>query len=100
MAYLGEMVDNVNPETSWMDLLAPIVGAYTQKQLIDINADRLRQGLPPLANTTALNPTVNVAVPDAVQNSINSAINIAVIGVLALGAIMLITRKRGRKNGR
>lgn len=104
MAGLGGLSDTVSPAdtaptTDWgkmaSDFLGPLVGVYSQKQLIDVNVKRAEQGLPPLTDTSAFSPTVNVNLPTATQQQIGDIGKVITVGLLGLGALMLL-RKKGR----
>jgi len=86
------------PSTDWgklaSDILSPLVGVYSQKQLIDVNIMRAEQGLPPLSDTTAFAPTVNVNLPTSTQQQIGDIGKVITVGLLGLGALMLIGKKR------
>jgi hypothetical protein len=86
----------VSPDTSaasstpWYAApIAAITGVYQAKQLMDINAQRAAQGLPPV-DASALAPTVNVGLPPAQMQQM------MLIGGAALLILFLATRK-GRK---
>lgn len=81
-----------SPLSDWAkalsEILAPISGAYAQKQCIDVNIKRAEMGLPPIdcANMTA--PTVNVGVtPEVKQMGMIAALAFA-------GVLFLMLRKR------
>jgi hypothetical protein len=69
--------------------IAAITGVYQAKQLMDINAQRAVQGLPPV-DASALAPTVNVGLPPAQMQQI------MMLGGAALLIFFLMSRK-GRK---
>lgn len=64
--------------------LTGVTGVYQAKQLVDINIERAKQGLPPVDN--AANPQVNVGLSNNVQ--------MILWGGLALAAVFLFTRSR------
>lgn len=90
------------PSTSWgqtvSDLIdkiaAPLVGLYSEKQLIDVNIKRAEQGLSPLTDTSQIAPTVNVQAGPALMQPVQDMGKILVVGVLGLGALLLFTRRK------
>lgn len=77
--------DAVSKFLSDPKFIAGAAGAYQSKQLIDINIQRAKQGLPPLEN--AVNPQVNFGLSNNVQ--------LILWGGLGITALYLFTRKRG-----
>lgn len=101
MAGLGGLSDvatDTTPSTDWgklaSDFLTPLFGVYTQKSLLDINIKRAEQGLPPLTDTSALAPSVNVNLPATTQQQIGDIGKVITVGLLGLGALMIIGKKR------
>lgn len=86
------------PITDWgkttIDFLSPLIGVYSQKQLIDVNVKRAEQGLPPLTDTSAFAPTINVNLPTSAQQQIGDIGKVITVGLLGLGALMLLGKKR------
>lgn len=81
---------SVGSQPDWLSTLSNIfnvgVGVYGQKQLVDINADRLRQGLPPLSDTSALSPQVNVGISPQLKQML-------LFGGIAIVALLLLKRR-------
>jgi hypothetical protein len=81
---------NTGNGESWIDaatrLLNTVTATYQQKQFIQINMDRARQGLPPLdASQYGL----------GVQVGISSEVKTLLMwGLFGLGAVLYLTRKR------
>lgn len=67
-------------------LLPTLAATYQQKQLLQIQVDRARQGLPPL-NASQYGAGFNIGLSQDTQNMI-------LIGGLALLGVFLLTRKR------
>ena len=65
--------------------IAAVTSIYQQKQLMDVNAQRAAQGLPPI-DASALAPTVNVGLPPAQMQQI------MMLGGAALLVLFLATR--------
>lgn len=74
-------------------MVSPLVGVYQQKQVIDLNIKRAEMGLPPIDASIAA-PTVQVTLPQAQQQQIAEMGKYLVMGVLGIGALILVTRKR------
>ncbi len=97
---LGDIAtpDTTTPDTSWgktiSDLIAPLIGVYTQKKLIDINIKRAEQGLAPLTDTSAFNPTVNVDASPALMAPIQQMGSMLAIGLVGLGVLFFISRRK------
>jgi hypothetical protein len=86
---------NAAPSTDWgktiTDLLTPLIGAYQQSQLVNVNIKRAEAGLDPI-DANALGAQVQVGVsPQVLQTS--RIAGIAIIGVAVL-AIFMFSRKR------
>lgn len=94
---LGEG-ETPTPSTDWgkmfSDFVTPIVGVWSQKQLIDINIKRAENGQEPLRDISSLSPSVNVNLPYETQRQIGEIGKVLTIGLIGLGALFLISRKR------
>jgi len=81
---------SVGSTPDWLSTLSNVfnvgVGVYGQKQLVDINADRMRQGLPPISDTSGLSPQVNVGISPQLQQML-------IFGGIALLALLLLKRR-------
>ena len=76
---------------TWLDtlqrVLPTIVTSYQQKQLLDVQIDRAKQGLPPL-DVSQYAPGVRVGVD-------SSAMKFLIVGgAIALAAAFIVTRRR------
>lgn len=71
------------------DITKAVAPAYVQVQLAKINAERLKQGLPPLTQVPALGVQGSLA-PSTIGAGFGG---ILLIGALGLGAILLLKRK-------
>lgn len=99
----GTTPTDTTPSTSWgqqiSNLLAtiggPLAATYEQSQLMQINIKRAELGLPPLDSTAAA-PTVNVGIPPSQMTAIANIGKVVGLGMIGLGALYLLTRKRGR----
>lgn len=77
-------------QADFTDLASQLTSAYQQKKLVDLNAQRLAQGLPPL-DTSALAAQVQVsASPEQVQQ----VTTLLLYGVAAIMLTIFLTRKR------
>lgn len=74
-------------------VVSPLVGVYQQKQVIDLNIKRAEMGLPPI-DSSVVAPTVNVSLPYAQQQQLAEMGKYLTIGLLGVGALVLVTRKR------
>ncbi len=87
--------------TGWLDTLTGMLkqavpvylSTYQQKQLIDINIERAKQGLPPV-DQSSIAPQVNVSLPPEQMNQITSAGKYALIGVGVLGVAFLLSKRK------
>lgn len=101
LAGLADAAGDSAPSSEWgkqiSDLLnkiaAPLLNVYQQKKILDINVKRAEMGLDPI-NESNIAPTVNVGVPPQQMEQIMSLGKIMVIGVLGLGAVYLVSKKR------
>lgn len=77
------------PGESWMDTLQrslPILAAtYQQKQILDVQVDRARQGLPPL-NASQYSAGVQVGLSSDTQRML-------IFGALGIAALFLVLRR-------
>lgn len=75
-------------DSTLQNLLSTATAVYQQKSIMDINAERLRQGLPALttSQTRALNPSVNLGLTGPTQQMLLYA-------GLAFLAYMLLARR-------
>lgn len=75
------------PTESWIDslsrLLPTLAATYQQKQLLDVQVDRARQGLPPL-NTNQYGAGINVGVSQDTQK-------LLMYGAIGLGALFVFS---------
>jgi len=75
------------PGENWYDSLAKLLPAltatYQQKQILDVQVERAKQGLPPL-NATQFSAGVNVGIAPETQKML-------MYGAIGLGAIFLLT---------
>ena len=79
------------PGESWIDtlqrVLPALVTGYQQKQLLDVQIQRAKAGLPPL-NVSEYAPGVQVGVDSSTQRLLMMG------GALALGLAFILTRRR------
>lgn len=68
-----------------------LIGIWQQKKLVDINAQRMAQGLPPVSDTTGLGAQVNVAIDPGLKKAMYVG-GAAALGLL--GYMMLRPRRR------
>lgn len=81
----GDLIDpNVPP---WYETVATgIATAYQLKTLTDLNADRARNGLPPL-DMSAIAPQINVGLPP-------EQLKLLMIGVAAIVAAIYLSKRK------
>lgn len=86
----GDDIGELSPAVQ--DLLRQGVTLLQIRQINKINAERLKQGLPPLSNQEmrTLAPAVNVGVDDKTRNLI-------IAGFAGLALLLLTLNKRGRR---
>jgi hypothetical protein len=79
-----------------LQIASQVFAIKNQQQLARANIDRARQGLPPieLSDIPGAIPTVRVEGDVGAQTS--RLTQYAIFGALGLGALYLLTRKRGR----
>lgn len=86
-----KIVEQQQPGESWTDTLQrtlPILAAtYQQKQILEIQMERARQGLPPL-DPSQYGVGVSVGLSPDVKRWIT-------YGAIGLGALLMMTRGRG-----
>lgn len=73
-----------------------LLGTYQQKQLIDINVERAKQGLPPI-DQTGIAPQVNVQLQPDQMTQVTQPIKYALFGVFGLGLLFIILNSRKRR---
>jgi hypothetical protein len=66
--------------------LSALTGIYQQKQLIDINVERAKQGLPPISAAN-IAPTVNVGLP---------ADQLQLLTMFGVGVLAYLFLKKGK----
>lgn len=79
-------VTQTDPWGKWADLIGVGVTAYNQQQLLEVNVERAKQGLPPIS-ASEIAPTVNVGISPEIKQ-------LLIMGGVGLLLLFLLTRKK------